>query len=152
MIDPEPTGDGFGLDYHMSSRTCFYIHLITIIMCGKIKKLTLVLVVFLTGQWAVAQVLVSGKVLDQQSGEALPGVNISILNALSGTVTDLKGEFSVEVQDASAVLSFSSIGYLSQQIQAESNNMTVLLHPSLLDLGRVVVCHGQGCGEIVPLS
>ena len=112
-------------------------------MCGNIKKLTLVLIACLAGQWAVAQVLVSGKVLDQQSGEALPGVNISIVNALQGTITDLKGEFSVEVQDASAVLSFSSIGYLSQQIPAASK-MTVLLQPSLLDLAQVVVSAGGG--------
>src|SRR5690606_33255829 len=114
------------------------------IMCGNIKKLTLVLSVCLAGQWAMAQVSVSGKVLDQQSGEALPGVNISIFNALNGTVTDLKGEFTVEVQDASAVLSFSSIGYLSKQIPAGSNYMIVLLQPSLLDLAQVVVSAGGG--------
>src|SRR5690606_6697982 len=114
------------------------------IMCGNIKKLTLVLFACLVGQWAMAQVVVSGKVLDQQSGEALPGVNISIVNALNGTVTDLKGEFSVEVQDASAVLSFSSIGYLSQQIPVGNKEMTVLLTPSLLDLSQVVVSAGGG--------
>ena len=102
------------------------------------------LIACLASQWAMAQVSVSGRVLDQQSGEALPGVNISIVNALNGTVSDLKGEFSVEVQDASAVLSFSSIGYLSQQIQAGNSHMIVLLQPSLLDLSQVVVSAGGG--------
>src|SRR5690606_22956739 len=102
------------------------------------------LVACLMSPWAMAQVLVSGRVVDEKTGEALPGVNISIVNALNGTVTDLKGEFSVEVQDASAVLSFSSIGYLSQQIPVGNKEMTVLLTPSLLDLSQVVVSAGGG--------
>lgn len=113
-------------------------------MRGKIIASTLMLVACLMSPWAMAQVLVSGRVVDEKTGEALPGVNISVVKALNGTVTDLKGEFFVKVPDASAVLSFSSIGYLSQQIQAKSSTMTVLLQPSLLDLVQVVVSAGGG--------
>lgn len=113
-------------------------------MRGKIIISTLVLTVCLSCHWAMAQVSVSGRVVDQQSGEALPGVNISVVNALNGTVSGLNGEFSIEVRDASALLSFSSIGYLTQQIKAENENMTVLLQPSLLELAHVVVSAGGG--------
>src|SRR5690554_1472465 len=85
------------------------LFLLQFIMCGKTYKLTLVLIAFLFSQGLLAQVLVTGKVVDQQSGEVVPGVNIAINNANKGTVSDHRGEFSISVQDSAAVLSFSSI-------------------------------------------
>lgn len=102
------------------------------------------LVIFLMGQWAMAQVWVSGKVLDQQSGEAIPGVNISVLNGAVGTVSDLNGEFGIALQDASIILSFSSMGYISQQLPAQKASGKVIMQPSLLDLAQVVVSAGGG--------
>jgi len=113
-------------------------------MCGKIKKLTLVLIVCWVSLDTMAQVLVSGKVLDQQSGEALPGVNISVSNAIKGAVSDLNGEFSIDVQDYSTVLTFSSIGFMTERKQAADSPMTVSLQPSLLDLAQIVVSAGGG--------
>ena len=144
MIEPKPLGDGFGIDFTLSSGHVLTSILFTMIMCGTIKKFTLVLVVFLAGQWAMAQVLVSGKVLDQQSGEALPGVSISVINSAMGTVTDINGEFSFDLQDPSMLLSFTSLGYITQKIQAGKLPHRVILEPSLLDLAQVVVSAGGG--------
>ena len=113
-------------------------------MCGNIKKLTLVLILCLAGQWAMAQVLVSGKVVDQQSGEAIPGVNISVVNAAIGAVSGVNGEFTIELHDPSMILSFSSIGFITKKVQANKVSETVTLQPSLLDLAQVVVSAGGG--------
>lgn len=94
------------------------------------------------GLWA--QSWVKGKVIDGQSGEGIPGVNISISGSLKGGVTDAEGEFSLYLTDNSSHLIFSSIGYQSYKMEVEENDVTVILEPSLLDLGIVVVSAGGG--------
>lgn len=112
-------------------------------MCAKFKWLTLVWILCLGPQWIMAQIRVSGKVGDQQSGEPIPGVNIAVINALHGTVTDAQGAFAIEVKDSLTVLSFSAIGYLPQRLQV-GEEMEVRLQPSLTDLAQVVVSAGSG--------
>src|SRR5690606_40441795 len=112
-------------------------------MCAKFKWLTLVWILCLGPQWIMAQIPVSGKVGDQQSGEPIPGVNIAVINALHGTVTDAQGAFAIEVKDSLTVLSFSAIGYLPQRLQV-GEEMEVRLQPSLTDLAQVVVSAGSG--------
>lgn len=63
-----------------------------------------------------AQVLkVTGQVKDQV-GEPLIGVNVIEKGTTNGTVTDINGQYSVFVKNANAVLSFSYIGYKTQEI------------------------------------
>lgn len=63
-----------------------------------------------------AQVLkVTGQVKDQ-AGEPLIGVNVIEKGTTNGTVTDINGQYSVSVKNANAVLSFSYIGYKTQEI------------------------------------
>jgi TonB-dependent starch-binding outer membrane protein SusC len=54
---------------------------------------------------------VSGRVTDA-AGNALPGVNISILNTSAGTITDIEGNYSLQVPADATVLVFSYIGYV----------------------------------------
>jgi uncharacterized lipoprotein YajG len=46
---------------------------------------------------------VSGKVTDAQSGEALPGVSISIKGTTLGTITDVEGKYTIST-DAKSIL------------------------------------------------
>ena len=104
----------------------------------------LILYLCLASQGLWAQVLVEGRVIDGQSGDGIPGVNISISGSVKGGVTDLEGEFSLYVEDTSSHLTFSSIGYRSYQMAVEEHVYTVVLEPTLLDLGLVVVSAGGG--------
>jgi TonB-dependent starch-binding outer membrane protein SusC len=54
---------------------------------------------------------VSGRVTDA-AGNVLPGVNISILNTSAGTITDIEGNYSLQVPADATVLVFSYIGYV----------------------------------------
>lgn len=56
-------------------------------------------------------ITVKGKVTDQETGESIPGVNVLVLGTNKGTVTDLDGNFTIEVVNGEAVLIFSYIGY-----------------------------------------
>ncbi|MFY0628358.1 MAG: TonB-dependent receptor [Reichenbachiella sp.] len=64
---------------------------------------------------------VSGKVLDE-NGDGLPGVNVLIEGTATGTITDLDGNFEVQVPE-NAVLIFSFIGYESKKVTVGSESV-----------------------------
>jgi TonB-linked SusC/RagA family outer membrane protein len=85
------------------------------------------------------EITITGKVLDE-SGNGFAGVNVLIKGTSSGVVTDLGGNFSISVTDANAVLVFSFVGYLSQEIAVQNRsviNLTMKVDES--DLEEVVV-------------
>ncbi len=67
----------------------------------------------ISGQILTAQT-VTGNVKDE-SGAALPGVNVIIKNTSMGVVTDFDGNYSIDV-DLDTILVFSYIGYTSQEV------------------------------------
>lgn len=68
---------------------------------------------------------VSGTVTDGQSGEPLPGVNVFVTsNPTTGTSTNSDGQYSLTVSDDVDSLSFSFVGYESQQVAI--NNRTTI--------------------------
>jgi hypothetical protein len=83
---------------------------------------------------------VSGRVVDDQTGEPLPGVNIRSKTTTSGTVTDAEGAFALEVPDENTVLVFSFVGYRSAEMVAgKQATLTVRLTPDAQALGEIVV-------------
>ena len=52
---------------------------------------------------------VSGRIIDE-GGEGLPGVTILVKGGVDGTITDLNGDFTLDVKE-DAVLTLSFIGY-----------------------------------------
>ena len=69
-------------------------------------------------QQSVAQTLkkIKGKVIDVL-GEPLIGVNVSVVGQTGGTITDIDGNYSLDVP-AGTKLKFSYIGYEDQIIDA----------------------------------
>ena len=59
--------------------------------------------------------VITGKVTDAQTGEAMPGVNVLVVGTSIGVITDLSGSYSVLVTDRNAKLKFSFIGYETQR-------------------------------------
>ena len=82
---------------------------------------------------------ISGKVTDEKGGE-LPGVSILIKGTQRGTTTSDKGLFSIEVPDENAVLVFSFVGYVTEEIAVGSrNSINVALRVDEKSLEEVVV-------------
>lgn len=82
---------------------------------------------------------VQGTVTDQENGEGLPGVNIIEKGTSNGTVTDIEGNYSLNVSDT-AVLLFSSIGYVTQEIAIDGRStINVALSTDVQSLEEVVV-------------
>ncbi|GAB3327985.1 SusC/RagA family TonB-linked outer membrane protein [Larkinella ripae] len=88
---------------------------------------------------AAVEQAVSGTVSDDK-GEGLPGVSITIKGTTQGTTTDAQGAFRLNVADGTAVLVFSFVGYAKQEITVGTQSViTVRLQPGDQTLNEVVV-------------
>lgn len=87
---------------------------------------------------------IKGVILDEK-GLPLPGVSIRVKGTNLGTVSDAEGKFNIDQIGKKAVLQFSSIGFLSQEIAVENQSfMTVVLKEDVKKLDEVVVIgYGQ---------
>ncbi len=110
------------------------------------KQLILLLTIIVFPSLLFAQTSVSG-VVKSTSGEFLPGVNIVISGKTTGTVTNLNGEFIIQVPDVeNAQLTFSFIGFQTQTIDLKGRtSLDVELIETFQDLDEVVVI---GYGEV----
>jgi TonB-linked SusC/RagA family outer membrane protein len=89
----------------------------------------------------VAQMIrITGTIVGANDNQPLPGVNVRIANTNTGTTTDLNGKYTIEVANADAILIFSYIGYLSEEIIVGSQTViNVSLSPEISRLDEVVV-------------
>ena len=86
------------------------------------------------------QQTINGQVTDGESGEPLPGVNILAKGTTAGTVTDIEGNYRLTVEDAVTSLVFSSIGYVSEEVEInERTTINLALLPDVQSLSEVVV-------------
>ncbi len=82
---------------------------------------------------------VTGTVTDE-NGEGLPGVSILVKGTQRGTTTDAGGKYKLDVANAEAILVFSFVGYLSQEIVVKSQSqINVSLKTDTKSLNEVVV-------------
>ncbi|MBN2275128.1 MAG: TonB-dependent receptor [Bacteroidales bacterium] len=74
------------------------------------------------------------------TGEELPGASIVVKGTLTGTTTDVFGNYTLTVPDENAVLVFSFIGYISkEQSIAGMTTINMILEEDLMKLEEVVV-------------
>jgi TonB-linked SusC/RagA family outer membrane protein len=100
---------------------------------------------------AKQQLKITGTLTDSNSGEALPGVSIQVEGTAVGTITDVNGNYSIEVPQ-SGTLVFSYVGYLTQKIAlAGQTKIDVKLVVDAQKLEEVVVV-GYGTQKKADLS
>jgi len=82
---------------------------------------------------------ISGKVIDVKTGEALPGVSVSIKGTTKGTITGVDGTYSIQASSENTLL-FQAIGLVSQEIIV-GNQSTLDLSMTIdtTDLEEVVI-------------
>lgn len=89
-------------------------------------------------------VQVNGVVNDDQ-GQPVPGVNVIEKGTTNGTATDVDGRYSLLVSGDNAVLVFSFIGYMTQEVEVSGRtSIEVTMAPDTKTLQEVVVV---GYGE-----
>ena len=96
--------------------------------------------------------IITGRIIDASTGEALPGVNIVVKGSTIGGITDSEGNFSLSVPDANATLVISYIGYITLEIELAGRSvLDVPLDKAFVDLDEVVVV-GYGVQKKATLS
>lgn len=83
------------------------------------------------------QITVTGSVTDE-NGEPLAGVTVQLKGSASGTVTDIRGNFSLTAP-ADGVMHFSYIGFTSAEKPVSREFMQVILKENLIMMDEVVV-------------
>ncbi len=107
-----------------------------------IKKLLFVLLVIacLTDLAHGQSRSVTGKVLSQEDGLPLPGVNVMLKGTTTGTTTDAEGSYKLNVPDGGGTLIFSFIGFTSQETEIGTRNVVeVRMLTDTKQLSEVVV-------------
>jgi TonB-linked SusC/RagA family outer membrane protein len=81
---------------------------------------------------------VTGKVTSEEGG--IPGVNVLLKGATTGTTTNAQGNYSLAVPDGNSTLVFSYIGYATEEIAIGNRSVVdVSLVPDIKSLSEVVV-------------
>lgn len=85
------------------------------------------------------EIIIQGKVLDEKN-LPMPGVNVVEKGTINGVTTDVNGEYKLSVKNEHAVLVFSFMGYLSQEILMSGlTKIDIVLEPDNKQLDEVVV-------------
>lgn len=97
---------------------------------------------------SLAQTTVSGTVTDAETGQTMPGVNISVKGTTTGTATGTDGTYSLSVPSQQDTLVFSFVGYTTKVVPvAGRTTINVELSPQTFQ-GQELVVVGYGTQEV----
>ncbi|MFN8209065.1 MAG: TonB-dependent receptor [Bacteroidales bacterium] len=106
----------------------------------KAIKIGILSIMVLFSLQASAQIVVTGNAVAGTDNSPLPGVNIAIKGTSLGTVTDPEGKFTISVPSRDAVLVFSMVGMLTEEvIVGNQTNISIIMIEDLVGLDEVVV-------------
>jgi len=88
----------------------------------------------------IENITITGKVTSSEDGSGVPGVNVIVKGTSQGTVTDVDGSYKVDVSSVDVVLVFSSVGFVTEEIQVGNRTVIdIVLSLDITQLGEVVV-------------
>ncbi len=118
-----------------------------------IRSVFLFLITIAFANYSIAQpVTVTGQVTTRATGEGLPGVSVLVKGTNTGTITDVDGQYKLEVPGPQATLVFSYVGYTTREVSVDSRSVVdVQLIEDTRALQEVVVI-GYGTEKKVNLS
>jgi len=104
------------------------------------RCLLLLILVIGMQQQITAQTSVTGQVTDSEDNSPVVGATVLVEDTNAGTVTDVNGNYSIEVPSSNSTLVFSFIGYEQLEIQVgDQTEIDVSLTPAASQLDEVVV-------------
>jgi len=91
--------------------------------------------------YAPSQIVWTGRVVDAQSQQALPYVNIGVVDGIAGTVSDQSGSFALPLKSKKGLIRFSTIGYQAMEVDLSEHPMDsmILLEPEAYLLQAVEI-------------
>ncbi len=83
---------------------------------------------------------VKGRVTSMVDGSGLPGVNVLVKGTSKGTITDVDGNYYLEVEGDNPVLVFSYVGYVTEEVElGDKSVVDVALVENIESLSEIVV-------------
>ena len=83
---------------------------------------------------------IRGKVISNTDNEGVPGVSVVVKGTVRGTTTDADGNYTIQIDKASDVLIFSSVGFIKQEIIAGNQSVIdIVLEEDVATLQEAVV-------------
>jgi TonB-dependent starch-binding outer membrane protein SusC len=96
--------------------------------------------IVITPRQSLQTLHVTGKVIDASSGESLPGVSVVIENTTTGAISDVNGNYALDVKDQNTILLFSFVGFNPERVSVDGRTtIDVKLIPEIKSLDAVVV-------------
>lgn len=130
--------------YYQKNFNKYYFCTINLIenMMNKIyQRMFLFLFLFIAGmEIGFAQGrTITGKVIDEQ-GEAIPGVSILVKGTTTGTITDVNGDFTLNLPTNAQTIIFSAVSFKTIETQIDSRSQfNITLLPNIEQLNEIVV-------------
>jgi Ca-activated chloride channel homolog len=107
------------------------------------KKHVLILMMLLITSWGFVAPegrTIAGKVTSSEDGNALPGVNVNLKGSSVGTVTDVQGNYLLNIPANGGTLVFSFIGLKTHEVKiGQQNRIDVTLSQDVSQLSEVIV-------------
>lgn len=88
----------------------------------QLKGIKILLLLFIFPAVVFAQETLTGKTINQSTGEAVPFVNVIQKGTSNGTTSDLNGNFSLTVDSLPVTLVFSYLGFETQERSVDQNS------------------------------
>ena len=106
---------------------------------------------------AVAQtVTVKGKLLDAETNEPLIGASVAVKGTTVGTVTDMDGNFSLDISASRPTLLFTYVGYKDETVEVSKTGYVnlgeILMKPDAIALGDVVITQSVAIARKTPVA
>ena len=95
---------------------------------------------------------VSGQVTSADEGTSLPSVNVVVKGTTIGTITDLEGQYTLDVPSPTDTLVFSYIGYEPQEVPIANRSVIDVAMGTDVGLLNEVVVVGYGTQQRVNLT
>lgn len=112
----------------------------------ELKKTTMLLLALCCFSFAYSQqkVTIRGRVFDKSDNTTIVGANIIEYDKdnriINGTISDVNGDFVLEMQNVNNIVKVSLIGYETKEVKVDPNKpMVIMLDVSNLELEEVVV-------------
>ncbi|NJN28539.1 MAG: SusC/RagA family TonB-linked outer membrane protein [Cyclobacteriaceae bacterium] len=85
-------------------------------------------------------ITITGKVTSSEDADGLPGVNVLVKGTNTGTVTDVQGNYTLDVPDAESILVFSSVGFIIEEVVVGTQSViNISLTSDITALEEIVV-------------
>ncbi|MEL6943084.1 MAG: SusC/RagA family TonB-linked outer membrane protein, partial [Bacteroidota bacterium] len=105
---------------------------------GLIRGFTSLLMILLCYGSLLSQRTITGTI-ENENGESLIGASVQAKGTFTGTVTDIDGNYSIQVEESTSILVFSYTGYETQEIEIGASNTMDVTMKEGVSLSEVVV-------------